>query len=607
MAEMTKQMNVQAGNATASVTTTVRDSMPAVPCPGVAGYKYTGLRYVPKFADPIEWNSTNSYEALTIVINQGNSYTSKQAVPAGVDISNETFWAKTFDFNAQLENTRHELAGLKSDLNELDSSLKATQGDLSALTVRVEAVEGLTVTPEQFGAKADGMTNDLAAFKALGAYLKGKSGVKVDMKSGATYFISFPDDAADFIALNMNNADNIDIAGNGSLVHVASNVNTKYFVNIANCTNVSIHDFTVYSEFDKPSQAFGDHSRENPIGSNINPIVLTNNGVKNVNIHDMRFRYVSVAIDCIKLQSVNTRSQGLTVTDCVSEYHAMFLFANRYDNINVKGCKLTGALKYGDGDHSFYFRGKVDQVSISGIESDDDTYFGADILFYPENPNETYDFVAFIDNYKCTGNALIAAYTGGTIFVNDYVFVQADESAHASTTNYPVFGIRSATTIIASNGSVINKNLVYGTKGKLIVNNVNMVNSTYSAVTLPKNANIEITNSVLEAPMLVLSTEQGAPSASVVVRNSKFTKTTSSQNYAIASRALNTVVEVYGCEVNLGAGWSLFSNNAIESVCFAKLNDVYNDAGTAVIGTLSSSSKAYGNYLNGTLPVAANV
>ena len=32
------------------------------------------------------------------------------------------------------------------------------------------------------------------------------------------------------IALNMNNADNVDIAGNGSLVHVASNVFTKYFV-----------------------------------------------------------------------------------------------------------------------------------------------------------------------------------------------------------------------------------------------------------------------------------------------------------------------------------------------------------------------------------------
>lgn len=568
--------------------------------------EYVGARYVPLFADPLQWSNTRTYEPLTIVVNQGNSYTSRQFVPTGIAISNEDFWALTGNYNAQVEQYRQEVAGLESNVKELGANLKTTQGDLSALTARVEAVEGLTVTPEQFGAKADGMTNDLTAFKALGAYLEGKSGIKVEMKAGATYFIAFPDDTEDFIAMNMKNARNIDIAGNGSIVHVESNVNTKYFINVSNCTDVSIHDFTVYSEFDKPSQAFGDHSRENPIGSNINPIVLTNNGVKNVNIHHMRFRYVSVAIDCIKLQAVNTRSQGLTVTDCVSEYHAMFLFANSYDNISVKGCKLTGALKYGDGDHSFYFRGKVDQVSISGIESDNDTYFGSDVLFYPENPNETYDFVTFIDNYKCTGNAFIAAYTGGTIFVNDYVFVQADESAHASTTNYPVFGIRSATTIIARNGSVINKNLVYGTKGKLIVDNVNMVNSTYAVVTLPKTANIEITNSVLEAPTLVLSSEQGAPSASVVVRNSKFTKTASSQNYAIGARALNTVVEVYGCEVNLGAGWSLFSNNGIESVCFAKLNDVYNDAGTAVIGTLSSSSKAYGNYLNGTLPVTAN-
>lgn len=561
--------------------------------------QYIGARYVPNFASPIEWNNTRTYDPLTIVTHQGSSYTSRQFVPQGVDIANDTFWALTGNYDAQVEQYRQEV-------NALGNTLETTNNELNALAERVLSIEALIVTPEQFGAKADGMTNDLSSFQSLGDYLVGKSNVKVMFKANATYFISFPDDATDFIALNINNADNVDIAGNGSLVHVESNMNTKYFVNIANSTNVSIHDFTVYSEFDKPSQAFGDHSRENPIGSNINPIVLTNNGVKNVNIHDMRFRYVSVAINCIKLESVNTRSQGLTVTDCVSEYHAMFLFANRYDNINVKGCKLTGALKYGDGDHSFYFRGKVDQVSISEIESNNDTYFGPDMLFYPENPNETYDFVTFIDNYKCTGNALIAAYTGGTIFVNDYVFVQADESAHASSTNYPVFGIRSATTIIASNGSVINKNLVYGTKGKLIVNNVNMVNSTYGVVNLPKNANIEITNSVLEAPTLVLSTEQGAPSASIVVRNSKFTKTASSQNYAIAARALNTVVEVYGCEVNLGAGWSLFSNSAIESVCFAKLNDVYNDAGNAIIGTLSSSSKAYGNYLNGTLPVVTN-
>ena len=554
--------------------------------------QYIGARYVPNFASPIEWNNTRTYDPLTIVTHQGSSYTSRQFVPQGVDIANDTFWALTGNYNAQIEQYRQEVSDIRENVNNNTSN--------------IDKIISHWVTPEMFGAKADGMTNDLSSFQSLGDYLVGKSNVKVVFKANATYFISFPDDTTNFIGLSLRNANNIEIVGNDAIIHVDSNVNTKYFINVSNCTDVSIHDFTVYSEFDKPSKAFGDHSRENPIGSNINPIVLTNNGVKNVSIHGMRFRYVSVAIDCIKLASVNTRSQGLTVTDCVSEYHAMFLFANRYDNITVKGCKLTGALKYGDGDHSFYFRGKVDQVSISGIESDNDTYFGPDILFYPENPNETYDFVTFIDNYKCRGNAFIAAYTGGTIFVNNYVFVQADESIHKSTTNYPVFGIRSNTTIIADTGQVVNKNLVYGTAGKLIVNNVHIANSTYGVVNLPKNADVEITNSVLEAPTLVLSTEQGAPSASVVVRNSKFTKTASTQNYAIASRALNTVVEVCGCEVNLADALALFSNNSTENICFAKSNDIYNNAGNAVVGSLSASSKAYGNYLNGALSEASN-
>ena len=132
--------------------------------------EYVGARYVPLFADPLQWSNTRTYEPLTIVANQGNSYTSRQFVPAGIDISNEDFWALTGDYNAQVEQYRQEVAGLKSNVKELGANLKATQGDLTALTTRVEAVEGLTVTPEQFGAKADGMTNDLAAFKALGAY-----------------------------------------------------------------------------------------------------------------------------------------------------------------------------------------------------------------------------------------------------------------------------------------------------------------------------------------------------------------------------------------------------------------------------------------------------
>ena len=88
MTSTTKQMNIKAGNAEATVNAVVNDSMPAIPCPDPAGYRYVGARYVPLFADPLQWNSANTYEPLTIVVNEGNSYTSKTYVPAGIDISN---------------------------------------------------------------------------------------------------------------------------------------------------------------------------------------------------------------------------------------------------------------------------------------------------------------------------------------------------------------------------------------------------------------------------------------------------------------------------------------------------------------------------------------
>ena len=72
--------------------------------------QYIGARYVPVFADPAEWNNTRTYEPLTIVIHNGNSYTSAQYVPKGIDISNEEFWKLTCNYNAQVEQYRKEVS-----------------------------------------------------------------------------------------------------------------------------------------------------------------------------------------------------------------------------------------------------------------------------------------------------------------------------------------------------------------------------------------------------------------------------------------------------------------------------------------------------------------
>ena len=71
--------------------------------------QYIGARYVPLFADPLTWDITKAYEALTIVYYQGNSFTSRQAVPAGIDITNDTYWALTGNYNAQIEQYRAEV------------------------------------------------------------------------------------------------------------------------------------------------------------------------------------------------------------------------------------------------------------------------------------------------------------------------------------------------------------------------------------------------------------------------------------------------------------------------------------------------------------------
>jgi hypothetical protein len=75
------------------------------------------------FADPVEWSSSNTYEPLTIVIHEGNSYTSKQAVPKDIDITNEAFWALTGNYNAQVELYRRETAAAKTAADNVQADI----------------------------------------------------------------------------------------------------------------------------------------------------------------------------------------------------------------------------------------------------------------------------------------------------------------------------------------------------------------------------------------------------------------------------------------------------------------------------------------------------
>lgn len=149
MASSTKQINVSAGTAQAVVNATVSDGLPNIPCPDPAGYRYVGARYVPKFASPAEWSSANTYEPLTIVMHEGNSFTSKHFVPVGIDIENEDYWAETGNYNSQVEQYRQEVLAIRA------SAVYRTP-TVTTMVADAKIENGMTVMTAGYHAAGDG-------------------------------------------------------------------------------------------------------------------------------------------------------------------------------------------------------------------------------------------------------------------------------------------------------------------------------------------------------------------------------------------------------------------------------------------------------------------
>ena len=125
--------------------------------------QYIGARYVPLFADPAEWDNTKTYEPLTIVLHDGNSYTSRQYVPVGIDINNTDYWALTGNYNAQIEAYRKDAqnALTLAQTNKTAIALKADSATTYSKTETDDRIE--TIRPVSnvldYGVKNDGQTD----------------------------------------------------------------------------------------------------------------------------------------------------------------------------------------------------------------------------------------------------------------------------------------------------------------------------------------------------------------------------------------------------------------------------------------------------------------
>lgn len=197
---------------------------------------YIGARYVPKLVG--EWDSTKetAYEPLIIVTYQGNSYTSRQYVPAGIDISNTEYWVLTGNFNGQIESFRLALEALNNK------------------------VEGHPFTNvKDYGVIGDGITDDTANIKKAidseknlffpkGSYLVSDT---LTMREGTSWYgveakiKRAPNNLTNYVIIDMANrsmlnnliieGDRDDHIGTGGEWGMGIQINNAYDCRIVNC------------------------------------------------------------------------------------------------------------------------------------------------------------------------------------------------------------------------------------------------------------------------------------------------------------------------------------------------------------------------------------
>lgn len=92
--------------------------------------KYIGPRVLPVHEG--DWSENKSYESLSLVYDpeSGNSYISRQNVPAGTPLTDEAYWAHSADFNAQLHTVREHMMRVYDNLEQLTSDKTLRVGDL---------------------------------------------------------------------------------------------------------------------------------------------------------------------------------------------------------------------------------------------------------------------------------------------------------------------------------------------------------------------------------------------------------------------------------------------------------------------------------------------
>jgi chromosome segregation ATPase len=157
------------------------------------------------FADPVNWDNERAYEPLTIVVHNGDCYTSKCFVPVGADITNGLYWVKSQDYSYQFDQLKQvvadlskqvtafsgdnakftelinnfstEFATMQTEFNKwsvqfpaMNERIDAAEADIDALQAAdaetAKTIDGLKKTDSELAGRLDGHDTDIEGLRA---------------------------------------------------------------------------------------------------------------------------------------------------------------------------------------------------------------------------------------------------------------------------------------------------------------------------------------------------------------------------------------------------------------------------------------------------------
>lgn len=109
--------------------------------------QYIGPRIIPHFANPSEWSINREYDALSIVTQGGNTYWAKTNVPAGIQISNTTYWylsaypdAQIQQYRAEVQAYAQEVEGYSGRISDLEDDVEDNTRDIGNQRTAINAL-----------------------------------------------------------------------------------------------------------------------------------------------------------------------------------------------------------------------------------------------------------------------------------------------------------------------------------------------------------------------------------------------------------------------------------------------------------------------------------